>query len=123
MAKSGMSRAGGGINSRVVKSSASGRKVEPKSRGISPAGVSQIGSAMGNHSMDNAKVLRGAVEPIVSGPGYNLAKGANVNAKPTLYGNCGTQGTQGPVAPGIPMKRTDILSGFGPDSPIVSGRK
>ena len=123
MTKSGMSRAGGGINSRVVKSSASGRKVEPKSRGISPAGVSQIGSSIGNHSMDNAKILTKGVIPVVSGPGYNLAKGAQNNAKPTLYGNCGTQATQGPVAPGIPTKRTDILSGFGPDSPIVSGRK
>ena len=53
-------KAGGGMGSRVVKSSNAGRKVEPRSQGIRPGAVSQIGSALGNHAQDRRAE---AVEP------------------------------------------------------------
>ncbi len=59
---------------------------------INPAGVSQIGSAMGNHSTGSAKKLTKAVEPIRAGEGYATPSGANINARPNVMAR-GTQAT------------------------------
>lgn len=47
-----------------------GRKTEPNSRAVSPAGVSQIGSAMGNHVTDQGKILHGVSKPMYEGRGF-----------------------------------------------------
>ena len=51
----------------------SGRKVEPKTTLINPAGVSQIGEALGNHATDTGDTgYRG--DRIRMGPGYTAPK-------------------------------------------------
>jgi hypothetical protein len=112
MAKSG---SGGGPNSRVVKNSNAGRKVEPRSQGIRPGHVAQIGTALGSHATGQGKPLTKAVIPAKT-PGYNPPVGANVNAKPTAM-KSGTQGQHGPVAGKPAPQGRDILGGFGPDIP------
>lgn len=77
------SGAGGGINSRQVRSSNGGRKAEPRSQGIRPGAVSQIGSALGNKAMESPRKLNPAVPART--PGYNAPVGANVNAKPNVH--------------------------------------
>ena len=114
---------GGGMGSRVVTNSKSARKIEPRSMAINPRGVSQIGSAMGNHATDSGKKLTRAQEPIGAGKGYATPMGANTNSKPIQYGNSGTQAMHGPVAGKPAPQGRDILSDFGPDSPIVGTRK
>ncbi len=54
--------------------SMSGRKMEPKAHAISPAGVSQIGSAMGNHATDTGKILHGASISMDAGRGFEAPK-------------------------------------------------
>ncbi len=114
--------AGGGLGSRVVTNSKSARKIEPRAMAINPRGVSQIGSAMGNHATDSGKKLTRAQEPIGAGSGYNKAVGANNNAKPNVMAR-GTQAMHGPVAGKPAPQGRDILSDFGRDSPIVGTRK
>lgn len=46
------------------------KKREPMVHSVSPGGVSQIGSAMGNHVTDNGQILRGASLPMYSGRGF-----------------------------------------------------
>lgn len=46
------------------------RKREPIAHAVSPAGVSQIGEAMGNHVTDSAKILRGGAVSMYEGRGY-----------------------------------------------------
>jgi hypothetical protein len=41
----------------------------PKSKAVSPAAVSQLGTALGNHAMEVGKVLRGASVPLYEGRG------------------------------------------------------
>jgi len=48
----------------------SGRKREPVAHAINPAGVSQIGSAMGNHATDTGKILHGASISMDAGRGF-----------------------------------------------------
>jgi hypothetical protein len=69
MAKNQMTKggAGGGPGSRAMHAPTTYFTGRPSTR-ISPKGVSQIGSSMGNKAMDNGgKVLRGAVEPVKLG--------------------------------------------------------
>lgn len=48
-----------------------GKKVEPRAMAINPAGVSQIGQALGNHATDTPHTLHGAQEAIHAGRGFN----------------------------------------------------
>ena len=123
MRRSGLG-SGGGVGSRVIKHSAV-PKTEPRAKAISPRGVSQIGSSMGNHVTDKGSAVRGAVENINAGRGYmpvgptdNLKSDAR-GAGRTVYA-CGTQSGQMPKP--TPQGR-DILSSFGPESPAVGPRK
>lgn len=52
-----------------------GRKREPISHAVNPAGVAQLGSAMGNHATDSTKVLRNVSAPMYEGRGYEAPKG------------------------------------------------
>lgn len=107
-------KTGGGINSkqRVDVGVRNGRRAREER----PRGVSQIGSAMGNHAMGKGGNLRGAVEPVrgarqqAGGPGgvplgnevaLNVGKGGP-GAGRTLYGQCGTQGQHGAPDRGMP---------------------
>lgn len=50
------------------------RKIEPRAHAVSPAGVSQIGEAMGNHATDTARNLHGSSEPMYKGRGFEAPK-------------------------------------------------
>jgi hypothetical protein len=52
----------------------SGMKREPIAKAVSPAGVSQIGEAMGNHATDSGKILHGASKPLYVGRGFEAPK-------------------------------------------------
>ena len=56
------------------KTGPGGRKVEPRAHAISPAGVSQIGSAMGNHATENGQTLRGSSVSLDKGRGFEAPK-------------------------------------------------
>lgn len=45
-------------------------KREPRPRAVSPAGVSQIGSALGNHTTDTSENLHGSSEPMYKRRGF-----------------------------------------------------
>ena len=63
---------GSGITSRD-----GARKIEPRAHAINPAGVSQIGSAMGNHSTDSqGKILHGSSISIDAGRGFSPPRDA-----------------------------------------------
>jgi hypothetical protein len=107
-------QAGGGIASNKCVSS-TGYKTEPKAQAARPAEVSFLGQA-----------LAFKPDPLFSGPGYNPPEPPPQAAGPgggrTLYGQGGTQGQHGPVAPGesdrnreAPGSR-DILKEYGPES-------
>ena len=100
-------------------------------RGINPRGVSQIGSSMGNHSMDSGgKKLDKSVEPVRSAAMPGVKLGNEVSAS-TVCGpggsrsvsRSGSQGQQGPVAGKVAPQGRDILNDFGPDSAGVRGRR
>ena len=55
-------KAGGGPASREVVRK--GAKVGAPAREMSPKGVSQIGSSMGNRATNSGRILPGAVEPV-----------------------------------------------------------
>ena len=113
---------GGGVGSRVVKSSQGGRKVEPRASGVTPGHAAQIGTALGNKAQEaGAKKLNPVVPPRMGG--YNPPVGANTNSKPTNYGMCGTQWSGGASAGQPKPQGRDVLSDFGPESPIVGTRK
>lgn len=46
-------------------------KREPRVRAVNPAGVSQIGEAMGNHATDTTHNLHGSSEAMYSGRGFS----------------------------------------------------
>jgi hypothetical protein len=115
---------GGGANSRVVKNSQSGQKVEPKSRAVSPEGIGQFG-------------LSHAFKPkeIFNGPGYstkpqgdtgiaNASKGP-AGAAPGGFGRTiyksGSQSPT-PVAREMPAGRNTPAE-FGPDSVTARGKR
>jgi hypothetical protein len=101
-------QSGSGGGARVTERSAP--KAEPRAYAMNPAGVSQYGTAQGNHATDSGgRILPGGVQSIVHGPGYE-AKGPT----PTVPGvgggrtvmPCGTEGQHGPVA-GRPFEPSD----------------
>ncbi len=53
-----------------------GRKREPIAHAINPAGVSQIGSVLGNHATDHGKILHGASISMNAGRGFEAPKDA-----------------------------------------------
>jgi len=121
MRKSGTG-SGGGLGSRVVKSGPGARKVEPRAQGIRPGHVGQTGMALGDHATDaGGRKLHPAVS--AKTPGYNPPVGANINSKPTVYGNSGTQAQHGRPEGTAPQQGRDILSEFGSESPNVRGRR
>jgi hypothetical protein len=96
---------GGGITGKNVIRP--GVRTGQPAREMRPAGVSQIGSSMGNHATQTGKVLRGAVEPIAgrAKPSVPLGNDVALNvgkggpgAGRTLYGQSGTQGQYGSVS-------------------------
>ncbi len=124
---------GGGIGSKAMNAPTTYYTGQPSQR-ISPAGVSQIGHAMGNHSMSNAKVLRGAVEPARAGAvgamgsvrlgnecALDVGKGGPGAGRTVM--RAGGQAQHGPVAGSPAPQGREILNDFGPDSAGVRGRK
>jgi hypothetical protein len=105
-------RSGGGItSSKLVRAKAP--KAEPRSRAMSPGGVSQMGTAVDPRS----------VTPLVSGRGYqpkgptsNMGQGPGANR---VVMRSGSQSLHGPVTPGeVRSPRPggrDTLSEYGPD--------
>lgn len=63
------------------------RKMEPRATIVNPAGVSQIGQALGNHATDQGKTLHGASKPLYAGRGFE----APHDAGRTVH-HCGSQG-------------------------------
>ena len=128
------SKAGGGIRSRVVTQKPV--RTGERARAMSPKGVSQIGSSLGNHVTERRQLVnpvervRGQLKPS-GGPGgiplgnevaKNVGKGGCGTGR-VLYGQSGTQRMHGSANPGSPTQRRDILSEFGRESPMVSERK
>jgi hypothetical protein len=68
--RQGASRqSGSGGGARVVERSAP--KVEPKAYAMNPAGVSQYGTAQGNHvTGGGGRTVQGGVQSMVGGAGY-----------------------------------------------------
>lgn len=69
--------------------SMSGRKREPVAHAMNPAGVAQIGSAMGNHATDVGKTLHGASTSMDAGRGFEAPKDSGRTVHPG-----GSQGRQ-----------------------------
>lgn len=118
--------AGGGSGSKSLGKPAQYFTGQPSTR-ISPKGVSQIGSQMGNHSTDSGgRKLTRAVEPVRQGAmgGMGSVPLGNQTALEAGQGpgsgrttsKCGSQ--QG-VSPAPSIKGRDILSEYGNDSPSV----
>jgi hypothetical protein len=90
---------GGGLGSRVVREV--GVRNGASARVVSPRGVSQIGSAIGNKATESGKVKGNPVEAAHRGPlpaglsvplGNECAtKGLGVGGGRTLYGKSGSQ--------------------------------
>jgi hypothetical protein len=98
--RQGASRqSGSGGGARVVERDA--HKAEPRAFGMSPAAVSQLGSAMGNHAMETKGVLPGGGKSLYAGAGYNNVGptpcGEGPGAGRTVQAS-GGQGQHGPVA-------------------------
>jgi hypothetical protein len=119
--RSSGNRPGGGPGSRVV--------VEPrvyypgKSTVVSPAGVSQIGSSLGDKATNRSKLLPNAVEPVRKGEAVHPVPMGNAVSAATVCGPGGSRqvmasGTQQqygqPEGRPAPQGR-DILRDFGPD--------
>jgi hypothetical protein len=119
------SKAGGGINSKNVRSV----PVRVGERGceIRPQGVSQIGSSMGDHGTDGPKLLRKSVEPVhgayrpAGSPGgvplgnevaLNVGKGGVGTGRTVM--RSGSQGQHGSANPGSPAPGANkpIFPGF-----------
>jgi hypothetical protein len=60
-------QSGSGGGAMVTERTA--HKVEPRAYAANPAAVSQFGGAMGDHAMNSGKVLKGAAQTLVTGPG------------------------------------------------------
>jgi hypothetical protein len=129
MAKGSGSRAGGGIKSSTVRHNRFEHHGKP-GRQIREAGVSQIGSNLGNHStgsggkkLPNAvEKVRGKERPAGSPGGVELGNskamsaGQGPGAGRTLYGQCGSQQPSTPNAGQDAGPKRDILREYGPDS-------
>jgi hypothetical protein len=122
---------GGGIGSKATNAPTTYFTGQPSTK-VSPRGVSQIGSSMGNHAMNDAgKILRGQPEPVRAGAMGKMGNTelGNACALDVGKGGPGTgrvtsqSGSHGLVTNPAPTRGRDILSDFGPDSAGVRGRK
>ena len=117
----GPARSGGGatMNKNVRVPIRTG---SPTASAISPGAASQIGTALGNHSMDRGTVKRPA-EPLVTGKisqpvalgnavALNVGKGGVGTGR--IIHERGTQGQHGPAAGRVEPQGRDILSDFSP---------
>jgi hypothetical protein len=124
MRRSGVGAGGGpGMN----KITHPGVRTGSGSHSIRPAGVSQLGYAVGDHSTNSGKSTGYKGEPLHSPErNFNPVPFGNevaLNVGPggcgtgrTLYGKSGSQGQHGATNPGnAPAKNRDTLSEFGPD--------
>jgi hypothetical protein len=119
MKKSGSSRSGGGINSKVNVSVPV--RTGQKPTGVNPAAVAQFGSALGNHATQSGNRLPYKGEPyrektpigvpLGNAVALNVGKGG-VGTGRTLYGQCGSQSTYGPTNPGNPPKAGELFPGW-----------
>ena len=124
-------KSGGGITSnKLVRP---GVRTGQPARRDSPKGVSQIGSALGDHSTGDGKLLKKAVVPIISGAmggmgsmplGNEVAKnvGGGGPGKGREVMRSGSQGVHGSPAGTTKPAGRDILSEFGPESKPRGGR-
>jgi hypothetical protein len=86
-------------------------KVEPRAKGVSPGGVSQLGEHVGT---------RKAQEPMYQGKGFNSAKAGQPNNMVSGPGGgrtvmaTGSQSQHGPAAGTAPPPSKDTLSEYGP---------
>jgi hypothetical protein len=87
MGPSGHKPGGGYGSNKVVERSAP--KVEPRARAVSPAAVSQLGGALGDHATEVGRVLPGGGSSLYAGPGLN-----NVGPRPTAEGPGGGRDVQ-----------------------------
>ena len=122
--KSNRSGAGGGPKSRQVTERPV-RTGTPR-RGVSPAGVSQIGSSMGNHvtELGSKMKAKGGSVPLYGGKAPVAATVPLGNATALTAGQgpgagrtvrvCGSQGQQGSANPGQPTPGANkpIFPGF-----------
>jgi hypothetical protein len=126
----GTRRAGGGLGSRVNKSVPV--RTGAPARGISPAGVSQFGSSVGNHATGSATTTGYRGERYLEGKtpaGGNVPLGNEVAAS-TVCGVGGSRtvmrsGSQTgtPVTPRAIGPTRDTLAEFGPDSANARNRR
>jgi hypothetical protein len=111
----------GGIhsNKRVDVSMRTGGGVHAKS----PAGVSQIGSAVAPQSVEPVDAGRG-FKPVPFGNevAKNVGSGGPGTGR-TLYGQGGTQGTHGPVAQGEADRAPDVPVRIAPCSGASTGTR
>jgi hypothetical protein len=115
MRRSGIG-SGGGIGSRPV-THRNAPKTEPRAHGINPGYAGQLGESQGSHITDGRETgYRGT--PMSAKRGYeppgmitDPVKAVGVGGGRTIH-HCGSQGVQGPVAPGSPRPnpRHDALS-------------
>jgi hypothetical protein len=117
---------GGGIRSRVnVKVGVKGGARSADK--VSPAGLSQYGTAQGGKLRQSGSFTsQNSATPVFSGSKANPAPFGNAKALDVGAGGVGTgrtvmrsgsQGTHGPVSAGSSPARKDILIEFGPDVP------
>ena len=129
LSKSG---AGGGMGSKSVGKATRYFTGQPSTK-VNPAGVSQFGGAVGNHTMEGNTNYRGDRVAMGSMPAGGPGGVALGNATALSAGQgpgagrqvsrSGSQGQHGPVAGQAPGAGRDILGEFGPDSPNVAGRR
>jgi hypothetical protein len=111
MAKTG-NRKGGGSGSAVVREVGNG--VGQRANEMRPRGVSQIGSALGNHRTDASGKASRAVEAVKGRPlpaglsvplgnavSLNVGKGGPGTGR-RLYGQSGSNKQYGSANPGVP---------------------
>jgi hypothetical protein len=118
------SNAGGGHGSRTVVDKPV--RTGSGSKGTRPAGVSQIGYMVGDHSTHGRSSTGYKGESLHNDRNFqpvrfgnevalNVGKGGCGTGR-TLYGQSGSQGTHGSTNPGnAPAKNRDILNEFGPN--------
>jgi hypothetical protein len=114
-----------------------GVRVGDRSKNVSPRGVSQVGSSLGNHVTESGGKKGGAVEAVYAGrapaggPGgvplgnavaLNVGGGGPGKGR-DFVSKSGSNCVTGPVAGSPRPAGRDILSDYGPDSAGVRGRR
>jgi hypothetical protein len=103
---------GGGIQSN--KNVSVGQRLGTPRKGSSPGAADQIGQTVA-FKKEQVDAQRGYnASQLGNALATNVGKGGPGTGR-TLYGQCGSQGTYGPVNPGNSAPAKDILSEYGPD--------